>query len=132
MILRDCCSDSADSMFLAMIRYLNKKSVEKSSLYAKTLGNIIDLIVCEKSELGFTDASNNKFLVEETKSVLPEGLYDLVAGFNQWRTMLDLTINSSVDVVLDSEDSNDPEIRRRIEMIKIVSKSTKNLLYSLE
>ena len=132
LILRDCCSDSADSMFLAMIRYLNKKSVEKSSLYAKTLGNIIDLIVCEKSELGFTDASNNKFLVEETKSALPEGLYDLVAGFNQWRTMLDLTINSSVDVVLDSEDSNDPEIRRRIEMIKIVSKSTKNLLYSLE
>ena len=132
LILRDWWSDSPDSLFLSMIKYLNKKSIEKSSLYAKTLGNIIDLIICEKPELGFTDNSDNKFLENETRSILPEGLYDLVAGFNQWRTMLELTITSSIDVVLDSEDANDPEIRRRIETIKIVSKSVKNLLYSLE
>jgi hypothetical protein len=92
-----------------MILYLTDRSIEQSSLYAKTLGNII------------------KMIVEP-----PEGLYELVADFNKWKDLLDVTINAHIESVLSSDDSNDPKIRRKIEMIKIVSESAKSLLSSLE
>jgi len=112
LILRECCtefSESNNTLFFSMILYLTKRSIEKSSLYAKTLGNIIRMIIDP-----------------------PEGLYELVADFNRWKDLLDVTINTHIDSVLTTEDSNDSQARRKIEMVKIVSNSAKSLLSSLE
>lgn len=81
----------------------------KSSLYAKTLGSIIQMIVKP-----------------------PEGLYELVADFNRWKDLLDATIGINLESVLSAENSNNSEIRRKLEMIKIVNESVKDLLSSLE
>ncbi|CAI2381223.1 unnamed protein product [Moneuplotes crassus] len=109
LILRECCSESNNTLFFSMMKYLTQKSIEKSSIYAKTLGNIIQMIIKP-----------------------PEGLYELVADFTRWKDLLDVTIGQHLDSVLQADDSNIPEIRRKIEMIKIVSDSVKHLLYSLE
>ena len=114
LILRECCSEPEDqeenrTLFFSMIESLTQKSIEKSSLYSKTLGNIITMIIKP-----------------------PEGLYELVADFSRWKDLLGATIGKHLESVLSAEDSNLPEIRRKIEMIKIVSNSVKHLLYSLE
>jgi hypothetical protein len=109
LILRECCSESNNTLFFSMIVYLTQKSIDKSSLYAKTLGNIIEMIIKP-----------------------PEGLYELVVDFNRWKDLLDVTINKHIGAVLDTDDTNNPIIRRKIEMIKTVSRSVKDLLYSLE
>lgn len=109
LILRECCSDSSETLFTSLIAYLTKKAVESSPLYAKTLGNIVNLIITP-----------------------PEGLFELVADFNNWKELLEITIIGNVDIVIQAEDSNDSTIRRRIEIIKVISQAVKRLLYSTE
>ena len=62
----------------------------------------------------------------------PEGLYELVAGFNNWKELLEITIENNIDTVLNTNDSNDPQVRRIIEMIKVISDTVKKLLYTTE
>lgn len=78
LMLRECCSESDKTLFIALIQYLTEKSIEKSSLYAKTLGNIVNLIINP-----------------------PDGLYELVAEFKRWKELLSMTIEPSIQIILD-------------------------------
>ena len=109
LILRECCSESGETLFIALIKYLTENSIEKSSLYSNTLGNIVKLIVSP-----------------------PEGLYELVADFKNWKELIEITIENNIDMVISADNSNDPKVRRILEMIKVISDNVKRLLYTTE